>query len=183
MAYRETETKKSNFLTLIYPALVKIIKEYPVVNASFHEAGDRSEIRLFNKINLGIAVGTEHGLVIPVIHDIANLTSQEFSDTLNDKIKRAQNKKLMPDDLMGATLIFNNFGFFGTQLGVQVIQYPMAATLGMSTIEKRVVPVGDEIGVRTMTDIVLAFDHRVMDGRETGLFLSALKKEIESLQF
>lgn len=171
-----------NFLTLIQPALVAAIKKYPLINSSYHDANpSRPEIRIFNKINLGVAVGTEHGLVIPVIPDVAALDTKKFNAILNDKTARAQSKKLKPDDLMGATLIFNNFGFFGTQMGVQVIQYPLAATLGMSVIEKRVMPIDDKVSIRTYCDFVLAFDHRVMDGRETGLFLSTLKKQIESL--
>lgn len=180
--YKTQNGTNLNFLTLIQPALVSAIQKYPLINASFHDVNPaKPEIRIFNKINLGVAVGTEHGLVIPVITDVAALDAKKFNAVLSDKIARAQNKKLMPDDLMGATLIFNNFGFFGTQMGVQVIQYPLAATLGMSVIEKRVVPIDDEVRIRTCCDFVLAFDHRVMDGRETGLFLSELKKQIESL--
>jgi 2-oxoisovalerate dehydrogenase E2 component (dihydrolipoyl transacylase) len=180
--YKTQNGTNLNFLTLIQPALVAAMKKYPLINSSYHDANpERPEIHVFNKINLGVAVGTEYGLVIPVIPDVAALDTKKFNAVLNDKIARAQSKKLKPDDLMGATLIFNNFGFFGTQMGVQVIQYPLAATLGMSVIEKRVVPIDDKVSIRTCCDFVLAFDHRVMDGRETGLFLSELKKQIESL--
>lgn len=180
--YKTQNGTSLGFLTLIQPALVAAIQKYPLINASYHDANpERPEIRIFNKINLGVAVGTEHGLVILVIHDVMALDTKKFNAVLSDKIARAQAKKLMPDDLLGATLIFNNFGFFGTQMGVQIIQYPLAATLGMSVIEKRVVPIDDEVMIRTCCDFVLAFDHRVMDGRETGLFLNELKKQIESL--
>lgn len=172
-----------NFLTLIYPALVKAIKAYPMINASYDDSTNPHQIKYFNKINLGVAAGTSQGLVIPVIPDIESLSTKDFNSMVSDRLARAEAKKLKPDELMGATLIFNNYGFFGTNLGVQVIQYPMAATLGMSAIEKRVVPVGDAIGVRTMCDFVLSFDHRVMDGRETGLFLKMLKDGVEALQF
>lgn len=172
-----------NFLSLIYPALVQAIQKYPVINASYDDSKTPHEIKYFNRIHLGVAAGTEHGLMIPVIHNMDRLDFSQFNSGLNDKLSKAAQKKLMPDDLMGATLIFNNYGFFGTNLGVQVIQYPMAATLGMSAIEKRVVPVGEAIGVRTMCDFVLSFDHRVMDGRETGLFLKELKEGVEALSF
>jgi len=182
------EFKKQNgvsltFLSLIQPALINAIQKFPMVNASYDDSHTPHQIKLFKHINLGVAVGTEQGLVIPVIKDIGNLSFNDFNAQLNDKIERAQNQKLKPDDLMGGTIIFNNFGFFGTQIGVQVIGYPMAATLGMSVIEKRVVPVDDKIVIRTMCDFILSFDHRVMDGRETGLFLALLKKEVEALKF
>lgn len=182
-AYKSKNGTNLNFLTLIYPALIAAIKKTPVVNASYDDTKQPHQIKLFNKINLGVAVGSENGLVIPVVHDVASLSAKEFNVTLNDKLDRAQKQKLMPNDLMGATLIFNNFGFFGTQIGVQIIQYPMAATLGMSVIEKRAVVIGNEIKIRTMSDFILSFDHRVMDGRETGIFLSELKRGIENLKF
>jgi pyruvate/2-oxoglutarate dehydrogenase complex dihydrolipoamide acyltransferase (E2) component len=180
--YKNKNGVNLNFLSLVYKALTTAIHKYPVINASYVDTKEPHEIRLFKSVNLGIACGTEHGLMIPVVHDISRLGFKEFNESVNDKVGRAQKKKLMPKDMEGATIIFNNYGFFGTQLGVQVIQYPMACTLGMSAIEKRVVPVGtDGIGVRTMCDFVLSFDHRVMDGRETGLFLGELKKQIESI--
>lgn len=191
--FRETQKnvfKKShgvnlNFLSLIYPVLVAALQKFPMINASYDDSTNPHQIKYFNHINLGVAVGSEHGLVIPVVKNIESLSFREFNQKLSELLDKAQTRKLKPDDLMGATLIFNNFGFFGTNLGVQVIQYPMAATLGMGTIEKRVVPVNDgtAIGIRTMSDLVLSFDHRVMDGRETGQFLKFLKEGIENLDF
>lgn len=174
-----------NLLSVIYPVLVAAIQKHPMINASYDNTTNPHQIKYYNHINLGVAVGSEHGLVIPVIHNVESLSFKEFNQQLADKLAKAQARKLMPQDLQGATLIFNNFGFFGTQLGVQVIQHPMAATLGMGTIEKRVVPVNDgtAIGIRTMTDFVLSFDHRIMDGRETGMFLKFLKEGIEGLSF
>lgn len=179
--FKQRAGQNLSFLSLIYPALVEAIKKFPVVNASYHDATMPHEIRLFNKINLGIAVGSEHGLFIPVMHDIENFKRDAFNQKLNDLIKRSHENKLSVDELTGATLIFNNFGFFGTSIGVQVISYPLAATLGMGVIEKRVVPTSDGITVHEMADFVLAFDHRVMDGRDAGLFLSSLKEGIENL--
>lgn len=170
-----------NYLSLFYPAIAKAVKKYPSVNASFVENGDKPEIRVFNKVNLGVAVGSDYGLIIPVMKGIENYSFQKFNADLNDKIVRGMKKKLMPADYMGPTIIFNNFGFFGTTIGVQIIQYPLAATLGMGVIEKRVIPHHDGIAVRDVADFFLAFDHRILDGREAGLFLSELKKEIENL--
>ncbi|OVE82076.1 hypothetical protein BVY03_02155 [bacterium K02(2017)] len=181
-SFKQKNQTSLNLLSLIYPALVNAIKEIPIINASYDDSQEPHHIKIYNKINLGIAVGTEHGLVIPVLKDIGSLNFKEFNTKLADLVSRAQKKKLMPNDLTGSTLIFNNYGFYGTQMGVQVIQYPLAATLGMGAIEQRVVPINGEIKIRTMSDYVLSFDHRVMDGRETGMFLSKLKSELESLK-
>lgn len=170
-----------SFLSLVYPAIIGAIRKHPVVNASYVDSTSPHEIRIFEKINLGVAVGTEHGLFIPVIHDIASLSRDAFNKVLNDLIRRAHARKLTVDELTGATLIFNNFGFYGTSIGVQVISYPLAATLGMGVIEKRVVPVGEAITIHDMADFVIAFDHRVMDGRDAGLFLSEIKSGIEEV--
>lgn len=170
-----------NYLSLFYSAIAKAVKKFPSVNASFVENGDKPEIRIFNRVNLGIAVGSDYGLIIPVMKGIENMGFTQFNSELNDKIDRGMKKKLKPDDYMGPTLIFNNFGFFGTTIGVQIIQYPLAATLGMGVIEKRVIPHQGGIAVRDVADFFIAFDHRILDGREAGLFLSELKKEIESL--
>lgn len=170
-----------NYLSLFYSAIAKAVKKFPSVNASFVENGDKPEIRIFNRVNLGIAVGSDYGLIIPVMKGIEDMKFMQFNADLNDKIVRGMKKKLKPEDYMGPTLIFNNFGFFGTTIGVQIIQYPLAATLGMGVIEKRVIPHQGGIAVRDVADFFLAFDHRILDGREAGLFLSELKKEIENL--
>ncbi len=182
-AFKKKYNTNLNLLSLIYPALVKAIQIVPVINASYDDTSAKHVIKIFENINLGVAAGTENGLVIPVVSNIGSLSFVDFNKNLNDKLDKASRQKLMPQDISGATLIFNNFGFFGTQIGVQVIQYPMAATLGMSTIEQRVVPYKEGIAIRTMCDFILSFDHRVMDGRETGIFLAELKKGIENLDF
>lgn len=173
-----------NFLSLMYPAFVTAIKKYPGVNASFHEEPGKSpEIRLFNHIHLGVAVGSGAGLVIPVLKEIESKDFQKFNAELHDKIERAKNKQLKPEDYLGTTIIFNNFGYFGLNMGVQIIQYPLAATLGMGAIERKVVPIGDKIEVRDIANFFLAFDHRIIDGLEAGQFLSALKSQLENMTF
>lgn len=171
-----------NFLSLIYTPLVRAIQKVPVINASYDDSKNPHQIKIFKNINLGVAAGTDKGLVIPVVHAAQDKDFNTFNAELCDKLSKAKNQKLAPQDLQGATLVFNNFGFFGTNLGIQVIPYPMAAILGMGNLEKRVVVTKDDkMEVRTMADFVLTFDHRAMDGRETGQFLKELKDQIESV--
>jgi 2-oxoglutarate dehydrogenase E2 component (dihydrolipoamide succinyltransferase) len=172
-----------SYMALIQPALMKAILAYPVVNASL--VAEKNEIHCFKNVHLGVAVGSEQGLVIPVIRQAQNLTYTEFNERLQDIIKRALIQKLKPDEVGGASFIFNNYGYYGTTFGVQIIQPPLSAILGMGAIQRRVVPVGepgeDVMGIREIADFSLAFDHRVMDGREAGLFLSELRRGIEAL--
>jgi 2-oxoisovalerate dehydrogenase E2 component (dihydrolipoyl transacylase) len=183
-SYADKYGSKPNYLTLMQPALVETVKEFPEVNASYIEGydGGQDEIRLFDEINLGVAVGSEKGLVIPVVKSTQDLDVKGFHDGLSERIERALKGKLKPDDLMGTTMIFNNFGFFGLNSGVQIIQYPLATTLGMGAIERCVVPISEtETGIRHMSNFFLAFDHRILDGLEAGRFLSTLKKRVEAI--
>lgn len=165
--------------TLIFPTLQKAVANNPLVNSSFKEEGDRKFILQYKKLNLAMAAGTDKGLFLPVIHRVENDSMIEFAHKLEGVLDRAQNQKLTVEDLTGMTFTFNNFGYFGTQIGVQIILPPQAATLGMGKIEPRPWVVGEAIKIRQIADFTLTFDHRVMDGREAGLFLQAIKKGLE----
>lgn len=167
-------------LTLIAPALVKAVAEVPSVNASFVDKGGQKQIVLHRKINLGIAIDTDRGLYIPVLPDIASKDRLHFARDLEALLKRAQDNKLTVDDLTGMSMTFNNFGFFGTTLGIQVVPPGQSSILGMGKIEKQPWVVGDCVGIRQVANFVLAFDHRVMDGRDAGRFLSSLKNSLEN---
>lgn len=182
-AFAKKHGMNLNFLSLIFPALLNAIKKYPVVNASFVDKGAQSEVRLFKHVNLGVAVGSDAGLIIPVVKNAEAMDFQKFNAALNDKINRGKSNQLKPDDFTGTTVIFNNFGYFGLNMGVQIIQYPLSATLGMGAIERKVVPVGDKIGIRQIANFFLAFDHRIIDGLEAGRFLTELKNGIEGAIF
>lgn len=186
-ANKESFQKKNgvslSLLTLMLPTLIKAIRAFPGVNASYVGEGSSAEIRLFKSINLSLAVGTEAGLMTPVIKNVQALSVVDFAQKMKDVVDRASRKKLMPDDFSGTTFLFNNFGYFGLNSGVQVIQYPLAATLGMGCLEKKVVPLGEGIAVRDTANFFLAFDHRVIDGLEAGQFLTMIKESLENFAF
>lgn len=167
-------------LPLIFTSLKKAIHQYPLVNASFKEEGGKKMIAVHKKINFGIAVDTERGLYIPVIHEADKKSFLEFAKSFEELLGKAQKNKFTVNDLTGVTFTFNNYGFFGTMIGVQIILPPQSTTLGMGRIEKRPSVVDDKIEIRSLADFMLAFDHRVIDGRDAGLFLLALKKTIEN---
>lgn len=182
-AFQKTHGVSLSLLTLLMPTLVRAIQAFPGVNASYVGEGASAEIRLFKSINMGVAVGTDAGLMTPVIKNVQALSVDEFAKKMKDVVDRAARKKLMPDDFSGTTFLFNNFGFFGLNSGVQVIQYPLAATLGMGALEKKVVPFGEGIAVRDTANFFLAFDHRVIDGLEAGKFLTMIKESLENFSY
>lgn len=170
------------YLPLIFPSLKKAITAYPLVNASFQEAPNSCAMKIYKKINLGIAVDTEKGLYIPVLKDAGSKNFIGFAKDLEELLNRAKVNKLNVSELTGVTFTFNNYGFFGTEMGVQIILPPQSTTLGMGAIQKRPWVVNDQIVIRWISEFTLAFDHRVLDGRDAGLFLLELKKLIENLE-
>lgn len=165
--------------SLIFPALKKAITENTIVNSSFREQGGKKMVATYQKINLAVAVDTDQGLFLPVIHEAQQLDYIQLSKGLMEMIDKARENKLSPSELTGRTFTFNNYGYYGTTFGVQIILPPQSTTLGMGLIEKRPWVVGDAIQIRQITDFTLAFDHRIIDGKHAGLFLSSLKKYLE----
>ncbi|MBI4411398.1 MAG: 2-oxo acid dehydrogenase subunit E2 [Deltaproteobacteria bacterium] len=172
--------KSIGLLPLIFPAIKKAIGEYPIVNASVREEGGKKLLAIHKKINLGVAVDTDRGLYIPVIANAQNKNHRELAKDLEALIQKARENKLLPSDLTGMTFTFNNYGYYGTTYGVQIILPPQSTTLGMGVIEKRPWVVGDQIQICHVAEFTIAFDHRVIDGRDAGLFLSSLKKSLEN---
>ncbi|MBX7147504.1 2-oxo acid dehydrogenase subunit E2 [bacterium] len=166
---------KQNYLVLLWPALKAAIQKHPLVNATYKN--DPPTIRTFNKIHLGVSVDTDKGLFVPVLKD-AHL-EKDFETKWNSLLQKTKDNKLSVDEVTGATFTFNNFGYFGTNVGVQIIPYPQAASLGMGRIEKRPWIVGEGIAIRSVSEWTLAFDHRVMDGRDAARFMETLKELIE----
>lgn len=167
-------------LALIFPCIKKAIRAYPIVNASLLDEAGVKKLALNKKINLGVAVDTERGLYIPVIRNSQDMDRIAFARSVAEVIDRTRKNKLLPADLTGMTFTFNNYGYYGTTLGIQIILPPQVTTLGMGRIELRPHVTGLKIEIRSIADFVLAFDHRVIDGREAGLFLTSLKESLEN---
>lgn len=167
-------------LPLIFPALKKAISEYPLVNASFRDEGGKKSVVVHKRLNLGVAVDTPKGLLIPVVSGADQKDFLEFARDVEALLDRARNKRLTVQDLTGMTFTFNNYGYYATTHGVQIILPPQSATMGMGKIEKRPWVMDNQIQIRHLADLTLAFDHRVIDGRDAGLFLESIKKSVES---
>jgi len=173
--FHRKEGIKLTFMPFISEAVVKTLKEFPLVNASIEE--DKIIVKHF--INLGIAVDTEQGLIVPVIKNAESLNLTGIARAINDLASRARNRKLKPDEVSAGTFSISNFGVFGTKIGFPLINQPQVAILGVGGLEKRAIVVNDAIAIRPMMDVSLTFDHRLIDGALGARFLQRLKEHLE----
>ncbi len=177
--YRDAFEKKHGvrlgFMSLFIRAACIALKEWPAVNGEIY--GD--EIIYKNYYNIGVAVGSPKGLVVPVLKDADKMSFADIEGTISDFGKRARDGKLGIDEMSGGTFTISNGGVFGSLNSMPILNIPQSAILGMHKIEKRAVVVGDEIVVRPMMYLALSYDHRIVDGREAVSFLVRMKECIE----
>jgi 2-oxoisovalerate dehydrogenase E2 component (dihydrolipoyl transacylase) len=159
-------------------AVCESLREFPMLNARW----EAEELRRYHALNLGIAVATENGLVVPVIHNAADLSVEGLAHGIADLAARAKARKLTLQDVEGGTFTVNNTGAFGSIASKPIVNYPQVAIVTMERAVKRaVVTPDDAIAVRWMVNVCLSFDHRALDGLEAGNFLASLKRELESI--
>jgi len=175
---------KLTFTPFFASAVVRAIKDYPVVNSSVE--GDAIIYKKF--VHLGIAVASPSGLLVPTIKNAETKTFVELAHSINDIAERTRTKKLMPDELYDGTFSITNYGVFGNIIGTPIINQPQVAILGTGAIKKRPVIMTDangkdEIAIRSMVYLTLSFDHRVIDGETGGKFLAAVKRYLEHFDF
>ncbi len=156
-------------------AVVRALKKFPIVNASV----DGDAILYKKAINLGIAVGVEGGLIVPVIKDAGDMDLQSLARTINDFAERARAKKLTPEEVKDGTFTITNPGQYGAVMGITIINQPQVAILCMGGIKKRAVVVDDAVVARPMIVLSLSFDHRIMDGSVADQFMGDIQKQLE----
>ena len=180
--YRESFEKQHGvrlgFMSIFAKACIVALKEIPSANAEI----DGEDIIYKNHYDIGIAVGTEQGLVVPVVRDADQLSFAEIEKRVADLGRRARDGKLSLDELSGGTFTITNGGVYGSLLSTPILNPPQSAILGMHKIEKRPVVVGDRIEARSMMYLALSYDHRLIDGREAVTFLVRVKECIEDPQ-
>jgi 2-oxoisovalerate dehydrogenase E2 component (dihydrolipoyl transacylase) len=164
------------FVPIIVKAVVEGLKAVPVLNASWSEQG----VVLHKDINIGVAVSVDDGLIVPVVHQADRMSISGLAKAIDDLAKRARAGKLGIADVQGGTFTVNNPGTFGTILSYSIIAPPQAGILAMDAIVKRpVVLEGDAIAVRSMMNLCLSFDHRVLDGVSAARFLQGVRRWLE----
>lgn len=159
--------------------LVIALSRHPMLNASWVESEAGPEIRLHSDVRLGVAVATERGLVVPVVHT-QQCSTRRLAAAVEDVVSRARAGTLAPTQLSGSTFTVSNFGALGLDSGVPVINYPEAAILGMGSLKPRAVVVDDAVVARPTMTLTCAFDHRIADGAQAAAFLTDLRGLIEA---
>jgi pyruvate/2-oxoglutarate dehydrogenase complex dihydrolipoamide acyltransferase (E2) component len=192
VSYRSAEAErfgkregfKLTYTPFIADAVVKTLKEFPIVNSSL--VGD--SIIYKNFVNLGIAVASPGGLIVPVVRGAEEKNFTGLARAINDIAVRARNKKLLPDEVADGTFSITNYGVFGNIIGTPIINQPQVAILGVGAIRKRPVVIADTQGndclaIRSMVYLTLSFDHRIIDGAIGGQFLARVKWHMENFAF
>jgi 2-oxoglutarate dehydrogenase E2 component (dihydrolipoamide succinyltransferase) len=166
---------KLGFMSFFVKAAVAALKRYPVVNASV----DGSDIVYHGYFDIGVAVGSPRGLVVPVLRDADTLGFSEIERRIADFGKRAGEGKLTIEELTGGTFSISNGGVFGSMLSTPIINPPQSAILGVHATKERPVVENGQIVIRPMNYLALSYDHRIIDGREAVLALVAMKDALE----
>jgi 2-oxoglutarate dehydrogenase E2 component (dihydrolipoamide succinyltransferase) len=166
---------KLGFMSFFVKAAVHALKKYPVVNASV----DGNDIVYHGYFDVGIAVGSPRGLVVPILRNGDQLSFADVEKQITDFGKRAQDGKLSIEELTGGTFSISNGGVFGSMLSTPIINPPQSAILGVHATKDRAVVENGQIVVRPMNYLALSYDHRIIDGREAVLFLVAIKDALE----
>ncbi len=174
----EAEGVKLSYLPFIFKAVVVALQKFPQLNASFDWA--REEIVFKKYYNLGMAVATDQGLVVPVIRDVDKKTVLELAREVRELAEKARAGKLAPEDVTGSTFSITNIGSIGAVFSFPIINVPDAAILGVHSIQDRPVVKDGEIVVRKMMYLSLSFDHRLVDGAEAAMFLKEVIRILEA---
>ncbi len=164
------------FMSFFIKASVEALKEFSEVNAFI----DGKEIVYHHYYHIGIAIGTERGLVVPVVRNAESLSFAELEQAIVDYVEKVKTNRLELADLEGGTFTITNGGIFGSLLSTPILNMPQSGILGMHKIEKRPVVVDDEVQIRPMMYVALSYDHRIVDGREAVTFLLRIKEYIEN---
>jgi 2-oxoisovalerate dehydrogenase E2 component (dihydrolipoyl transacylase) len=177
-AFRQRHGIDLTYLPFMAHAVAQSLLEHPYLNASWAE--DRIILR--KRVNLGIAVATDRGLLVPVVRDADRLSVTGLAQAMNDLGERTRNNALKLEDVQGGTFTLDNTGAFGTIISMPIINQGQSAIITMEAITKRPTVVADNaIAVRSIVATCLSFDHRILDGHQAGAFLQAVKKRLEAI--
>ena len=174
-AFEKAHDVRLGFMSFFVKASVEALKKFPVVNASI----DGDDIVYHNYFDIGVAVSSPRGLVVPILRDTDQMSFAQVEETIRGFGQKAKDGSLSYDDLTGGTFTISNGGVFGSMLSTPILNPPQSAILGMHNIVERPVVVDGEITVRPMMYLALSYDHRIIDGREAVQFLVTIKQCME----
>jgi pyruvate dehydrogenase E2 component (dihydrolipoamide acetyltransferase) len=169
--------KQISYTELLVKAVAEALKRHPLLNSTLT---DDEKIKVYEDINVGVAVATEQGLVVPVIHSADKMSLEEIAAKLRDSAEKARDGKLAKEDVNGGTFTITNLGMFGVDLFMPIINPPEAAILAVGRIRDKPVAEGKEILIKPVMTLSLAYDHRIVDGAPAAEFLQEIKKTLEA---
>ena len=169
---------KLGFMGFFVKAAIQALKEIPAVNAEI----DGNDIIFKNHYDIGVAVGTEQGLVVPVVRDADKMSLPQIEAKIGELGKRARDGKLAIEDLQGGTFTISNGGVYGSLMSTPILNTPQSGILGMHKIQQRPMAVAGKVEIRPMMYLALSYDHRIIDGREAVTFLVRMKECLEDPQ-
>jgi pyruvate dehydrogenase E2 component (dihydrolipoamide acetyltransferase) len=166
------------YMPFVMAAVVKALKEFPVLNAMLDE--EAAEIVYRKEYHLGVAVATEAGLMVPVVRDVDRKGAVEIASDLGGLVDRARNRKISREEMQGSTFTITNFGAIGGEYATPIINYPEVAILGLGAIEQRPVVEDGEVVARHTLPLSLSIDHRIVDGADAGAFTNTVIEYLEN---
>lgn len=181
--WRSTQEKPPSILPFAMVAVIEALKKHPHMNSSLKEEGEKRWVEQYDSIHLGIAVASEQGLVVPVVHNAEKLSFKELVQEARRLIDGGRKGSLSPQDLAGGTFTINNPGAVGSIRTEQIIPYPQAAIVAINRVVRRPWVVGDAIEIRPIVGLDIAFDHRLIDGDVAIRFLVDVAKNLENFDF
>jgi 2-oxoglutarate dehydrogenase E2 component (dihydrolipoamide succinyltransferase) len=177
-AFEKRHGVKLGFMGFFVKACIAALKEIPAVNAEI----EGTDIIYKNHYDIGVAVGTEKGLVVPVVRDADAMSLAEIEKTIGDLGRQARDGTLSLDQLQGGTFTISNGGVYGSLMSTPILNAPQSGILGMHKIQDRPVAVGGQVVIRPMMYLALSYDHRIVDGKEAVTFLVRVKEHVEDPQ-
>jgi 2-oxoglutarate dehydrogenase E2 component (dihydrolipoamide succinyltransferase) len=173
--FEERYGVKLGFMSFFVKAAIDALKQCPELNAEIRG----TDIVYHQYYHIGIAIGVERGLVVPVLRNAARMSFADIEQAIGDFAKRAQENKLKPNELQGGTFTISNGGVYGSLLSTPIVNPPQSGVLGMHAIQERPVAREGQVVIRPMMYVALTYDHRIVDGREAVTFLRRIKEAIE----
>ena len=174
--FQKKHNIKLGFMSFFAKAVIDVLKEIPEINSEIYE----NEIVYKNYFDLGIAIGSEKGLVVPIIRDVDNLSFAQIEQKISDLANKANTNKLAMTDLLGGTFSITNGGVYGSMMSTPIINPPQSAILGMHSIIDRPIALKNKVVIRPMLYVALSYDHRLIDGKQAVTFLVKLKEILEN---
>ena len=173
--FKEKHGLNLGFMGIFVKATIEALKAWPAVNAFI----EGSDIVYNNYFNIGVAVGTEKGLIVPVIKNAETLSIAGIETTIKEFAQKARDGKITIEDLSGGTFTISNGGVYGSLLSTPILNPPQSGILGMHKTEDRPIAINGKVEIRPMMYVALSYDHRIIDGKEAVSFLVKIKEGVE----